>query len=105
MKALNLYGVQDVRYEDVRKPEIEKENDVLIKVNTAGICGSDISRFGKIGSYNPGLTWGHEFSGIVESTGRGLHRSAKATALRPVTAFHASIATTVNREIMPGVRI
>ncbi|EAX4884853.1 galactitol-1-phosphate 5-dehydrogenase, partial [Salmonella enterica] len=46
MKALNLYGVQDVRYEDVRKPEIEKENDVLIKVNTAGICGSDISRFG-----------------------------------------------------------
>ncbi len=69
MKALNLYCVQDVRYEDVWKPEIENENDVLIKVHTAGICGSDISRFGKIGSYNPGLTWGHEFSGTVESAG------------------------------------
>ncbi|MEJ8805184.1 alcohol dehydrogenase catalytic domain-containing protein [Salmonella enterica] len=90
MKALNLYGVQDVRYEDVRKPEIEKENDVLIKVNTAGICGSDISRFGKIGSYNPGLTWGHEFSGIVESTGRGVTSVSKGDR---VTACNFSITT------------
>ncbi|ECI2412777.1 zinc-binding dehydrogenase [Salmonella enterica subsp. enterica serovar Derby] len=91
MKALNLYGVQDVRYEDVRKPEIEKENDVLIKVNTAGICGSDISRFGKIGSYNPGLTWGHEFSGIVESTGRGVTSVSKGdrvTACNCFPCFH-----------------
>lgn len=91
MKALNLYGVQDVRYEDVRKPEIEKENDVLIKVNIAGICGSDISRFGKIGSYNPGLTWGHEFSGIVESTGRGVTSVSKGdrvTACNCFPCFH-----------------
>ncbi|NUU64777.1 hypothetical protein HQN64_01455 [Enterobacteriaceae bacterium BIT-l23] len=36
MKALDLYGVQDVCFEDVRKPEIENANDVLIKVHTAG---------------------------------------------------------------------
>ena len=65
MKALNLYGKQDVRYEETEMPLIENKDDVVIRVKKAGICGSDISRFGKIGSYNPGLTWGHEFSAWV----------------------------------------
>lgn len=72
MKALNLYGKQDVRYEEVAIPTIENDDDVLIKVQIAGICGSDVSRFGKIGSYNPGLTWGHEFSGIITALGKGV---------------------------------
>lgn len=83
MKALNLYGRQDVRYQDIPAPEIEHADDVLIKVKVAGICGSDISRFGKIGPYKPGMTWGHEFSGVVAEIG------ANVTSLRvgdPVTA-------------------
>lgn len=72
MKALNLYSVHDVRYEDTEKPIIKNEDDVLIRVQVAGICGSDISRFGKLGSYNPGLTWGHEFSGVVADVGTGV---------------------------------
>ena len=91
MKALNLYGVQDVRLEDVRKPEIENANDVLIKIHTAGICGSDISRFGKIGSYNPGLTWGHEFSGTVDSVGSGVtsvRKGDRVTACNCFPCFH-----------------
>jgi L-iditol 2-dehydrogenase len=74
MKALNLYGKQDVRYEETEMPEIENDDDVIIKIKTAGICGSDISRFAKIGSYNPGLTWGHEFSGIITKTGKGVKK-------------------------------
>ncbi|YAF36264.1 alcohol dehydrogenase catalytic domain-containing protein [Klebsiella pneumoniae] len=106
MKALNLYGVQDVRLEDVRKPEIENANDVLIKIHTAGICGSDISRFGKIGSYNPGLTWGHEFSGTVDSVGSGVTSVRKGDRVTDsVTVFPASTVIIVNRAIMPGVRI
>ncbi|RPH29096.1 galactitol-1-phosphate 5-dehydrogenase [Buttiauxella warmboldiae] len=69
MKALNLYSKQDVRFEDVDIPEIESPDEILIKVKVAGICGSDISRFGKLGSYQPGLTWGHEFSGVVAKRG------------------------------------
>ncbi len=91
MKALNLYGIQDVRYEEIATPEVEKENDVLIKVHTAGICGSDISRFGKIGSYNPGLTWGHEFSGTVVSTGSGVtsvRKGNRVTACNCFPCFH-----------------
>lgn len=72
MKALNLYAKQDVRLEDVPMLQIKRDNDVIIRVMTAGICGSDISRFGKIGPYHPGLTWGHEFAGVVDKVGPGV---------------------------------
>ena len=72
MKALNLYGKQDVRFEDVPMLKIERDDDVIIRVKNAGVCGSDISRFGKTGSYHPGLTWGHEFSGVVSETGKAV---------------------------------
>lgn len=72
MKVLNLYAQQDVRFEDKACPHIENDDDVLIKVHIAGICGSDISRFGKIGAYNPGMTWGHEFSGVVVDKGNAV---------------------------------
>lgn len=73
MKVLSLYAKQDVQYEDKIPPEIQNDDDVIIQVYIAGICGSDISRFGKIGSYNPGLTWGHEFSGVVVKRGKAVH--------------------------------
>ena len=38
MKALNLYSRQDVRYEETIQPDIENDDDVLIKVQVAGIC-------------------------------------------------------------------
>lgn len=87
MKALNLYGIQDVRYEEISTPEINNENDVLIKVHTAGICGSDISRFGKIGAYNSGTTWGHEFSGTVINTGDNVARLKKGNRVTACNCF------------------
>ncbi len=41
MKALKLYGVEDLRYEDNEKPVIESANDVIVKVRATGICGSE----------------------------------------------------------------
>ena len=87
MKALNLYGKQDVRYEETEMPLTENEDDVIIKVKRAGICGSDISRFGKIGSYNPGLTWGHEFSGIVTETGDNVKSIKKGDRVTACPCF------------------
>lgn len=68
MKSLNLYGIQDVRLEEMPVPNV-CSREVLVKVEVAGICGSDVSRFGKIGPYNPGMTWGHEFSGVISEVG------------------------------------
>ena len=57
MKALKLYGVQDLRYEEADKPTIQTDNDVIVKVKAAGICGSDISRYRLLGPYIEGMVW------------------------------------------------
>ncbi|AQP64197.1 galactitol-1-phosphate 5-dehydrogenase [Listeria monocytogenes] len=69
MKALKLYGKRDLRYEEADMPTIEEPDDVILKVKTVGICGSDISRYSKLGPYVPGMVWGHEFSGEVIEVG------------------------------------
>lgn len=69
MESLKLYGKEDIRYEEAEKPTVEKDNDVIIKVKAAGICGSDKSRYKKLGPYVEGMVWGHEFSGEVVETG------------------------------------
>ncbi|EIA20495.1 galactitol-1-phosphate 5-dehydrogenase [Listeria fleischmannii] len=69
MKALKLYGKRDLRYEEADMPVIEKPDEVLLKVKAVGVCGSDISRYSKLGPYISGMIWGHEFSGEVIDTG------------------------------------
>ncbi|CDQ20684.1 galactitol-1-phosphate 5-dehydrogenase [Halobacillus karajensis] len=69
MKTLNLYGTQDLRYEERPNPVMTGENEVVIKVMAVGICGSDVSRYKKLGPYIEGMTFGHEFSGEVVETG------------------------------------
>lgn len=66
MKASVLYGVNDLRFvEDYPIPNL-RESEVLVKVSYAGICGSDVARVFKIGTYHFPIVIGHEFSGIVE---------------------------------------
>ena len=63
-KAANLHAVCDLRYEDVPIKECENE-EVLIKVKSCGICGSDIGRVFKKGTYHFPTVIGHEFAGEV----------------------------------------
>ncbi|MEI3598295.1 MULTISPECIES: galactitol-1-phosphate 5-dehydrogenase [unclassified Oceanobacillus] len=72
MRSLNLYGIKDIRFEDSPKPVIENRDDVIVKVKAVGICGSDISRYNKLGPYVEGMTFGHEFSGVVDEVGAGV---------------------------------
>ncbi len=72
LKALKLYGRQDIRFEETAPPAIQQENDVIIKVKAVGICGSDISRYNKLGPYVPGMVFGHEFSGEVVAVGESV---------------------------------
>ncbi len=68
MKAWVLYDIGDIRFEDVDKPKI-KDNEVLVAVKAAGICGSDIPRIYETGAHNMPIIPGHEFSGQVVETG------------------------------------
>ena len=76
MKALVKYakGVGNVEVRDVPKPAIQHDNDVLIKVRAAGICGTDVHVWqDKFQSWPP-VILGHEFSGEVVETGAGCTR-------------------------------
>ena len=64
MKANVLYGINDLRYVDVPLPVL-KRGEALVKVKAAGICGSDIARVFKTGTYHFPTIIGHEFAGEV----------------------------------------
>jgi len=68
MKAWVLHGIGDIRYEEVQEPDL-KENEVLVAVKAAGVCGSDIPRIYQTGAHRMPLILGHEFSGEVVKTG------------------------------------
>ncbi len=42
MKAVAWHGKRDVRVDTVPDPTIEQPNDVVIRVTSSGICGSDL---------------------------------------------------------------
>lgn len=64
MKAWVLEEVGKFIYKEVDKP-LPKENEVLVQVKAAGVCGSDIPRVYRDGAHNMPLIPGHEFSGLV----------------------------------------
>ncbi len=68
MKAYNLHGINDLRYEDVPMPECPSDW-AIIQVKAAGICSSDIPRIFTKGTYHFPTIPGHEFSGIVYEVG------------------------------------
>ena len=71
MKAWVLHNINDLRYESVDKPQLS-DQEVLVAVKAAGICGSDIPRIYQTGAHRHPLILGHEFSGVVEKIGAGV---------------------------------
>jgi len=64
MKAAVLYGIGDLRFEEVPLPKIKK-GEALVRVKACGICSSDIARVMEKGTYSFPLIPGHELSGEV----------------------------------------
>ncbi len=68
MQATRLIDVGDIQTIEIDTPE-PREGDIVIKVEAAGICGTDRHLFkGEFPSV-PNTTLGHEFSGIVVESG------------------------------------
>lgn len=74
MKAYVLQNTGNLELTEIKKP-ILKANEVLVEVKAAGICGSDIPRIYKTGTYVFPLIPGHEFSGIVTAVGGEVNKS------------------------------
>lgn len=64
MKAYVLEAIGRLVYKEIEKPVL-KAGEVLVEVQAAGICGSDIPRIFQAGTYSLPMVPGHEFSGRV----------------------------------------
>lgn len=64
MKAYTLTAVGQLEYTDVPMPDLP-DGWALLQVEAAGICGSDIPRIFKTGTYHFPTIPGHEFAGRV----------------------------------------
>ena len=78
MKAAILTGVHRIDVADVPAPQLVHDTDVLIRIGTVGVCGSDIHYYttGRIGAQvvEFPFTIGHETAGVVAKTGRKVKR-------------------------------
>jgi L-iditol 2-dehydrogenase len=99
MLAARLYGPRLIKVDQVDEPRLQKTGEILLKVTSVGICGSDLhtyldARIGDTTVQSP-LVLGHEFAGIVESVGAdaldGLGeplRVGQRVAVDPATPCH-----------------
>ncbi len=70
MKALTWHGQRDVRCEEVADPTIEEPTDVVVRVTSTAICGSDLHLYEVLGPFmSEGDVLGHETIGVVEAVG------------------------------------
>jgi L-iditol 2-dehydrogenase len=76
MKAMVLTDLLKIEIVEKPVPEIINPDDVLVRMKSVGICGSDIHYYkdGRIGSQvvKYPFTLGHEGAGIVEETGKAV---------------------------------
>lgn len=81
MKKSVLTEIEKIEIIEAPLPEIENENEVLIRMKRVGVCGSDIHYYaaGRIGSQvvQYPFTVGHEGAGVVEKIG------SKVTSVKP----------------------
>jgi len=72
MKALVFHAPGKVSVDTVPDPKIEKPDDLILKITSTAICGSDLHIYNGFLPQKRPMTLGHEFMGVVEETGAGV---------------------------------
>ncbi|MCY8486523.1 glutathione-dependent formaldehyde dehydrogenase [Bacillus atrophaeus] len=89
MKAVTYQGIKDIRVKEVKAPEIKKSDDIIVKLTTTAICGSDLHLIhGMIPNFPEDYIIGHEPMGIVEEAGPDVHKVKKGD--RVIIPFNVS---------------
>ncbi|MFL1381406.1 alcohol dehydrogenase catalytic domain-containing protein [Nocardiopsis protaetiae] len=74
MKAVVWNGTRDVRTEQVPDPRIEQPDDVILRVDSSGLCGSDLHLYEVLGPFmHAGDVLGHEPLGTIAEVGPAVH--------------------------------
>lgn len=109
MKTAVMLGIGKMGFEERDIPEI-KDNEVLVKLEYVGICGSDLHYYetGAIGDYvvKPPFVLGHEPGGTVVEVGRNVThlKAGDRVALEPgKTCGHCEFCKTGRYNLCPDV--
>lgn len=109
MKTTVMLGIGKMGFEE-REIPVPKENEVLVKLEYVGICGSDLHYYetGAIGDYvvEPPFVLGHEPGGTVVEVGKGVKhlKVGDRVALEPgKTCGHCEFCRTGRYNLCPDV--
>ncbi len=69
MKAVVYQGPFSVSVEEVPDPELQHPNDVIVRITSSCICGSDLHMYEGRTAAEPGIIFGHENMGVIEEVG------------------------------------
>lgn len=77
MKALVFHHPKKVQVDEVPDPVLEQDTDVILKVTSTAICGSDLHIYNGFIPQLKNMVLGHEFMGIVEEVGQEIKHLKK----------------------------
>ncbi|MFL1997716.1 zinc-dependent alcohol dehydrogenase [Lysinibacillus irui] len=88
MKAVTYQGIKDIQVKNVEDPAIKKKDDIIVRITSTAICGSDLHIYqGAIPTYKDYVI-GHEPMGIVEEVGSDVTKVKKGD--RVILPFNVS---------------
>lgn len=89
MKAVTYQGIKNVEVREVKDPSIKNSDDIIIKVTSSAICGSDLHLIhAMIPNLPTDYVIGHEPMGIVEEVGSEVTKLKKGD--RVIIPFNVS---------------
>ena len=77
MKAAVFHKIGDISVDNVEDPKIEAPDDLILKVTSTAICGSDLHIYDGFFPQLRDQVLGHEFMGVVEETGPAVTKVKK----------------------------
>jgi S-(hydroxymethyl)glutathione dehydrogenase/alcohol dehydrogenase len=89
MKAVTYQGIKNVEVKEVKDPAIKNADDIIVKITTSAICGSDLHLIhAMIPNAPTDYVIGHEPMGVVEEVGPEVTKLKKGD--RVIIPFNVS---------------
>jgi alcohol dehydrogenase len=74
MKAVVYHGPKRMQIDEVEDPRILDPRDVIVRVTSTAICGSDLHIYNGFFPQLSNFVMGHEFMGVIEEVGSGVRK-------------------------------
>ncbi|MET0786708.1 MAG: zinc-dependent alcohol dehydrogenase [Paenisporosarcina sp.] len=88
MKAVTFQGTKDIKVKEVEDPKLQKRDDIIVRITSTAICGSDLHIYKGALPARKDYVIGHEPMGIVEEVGPEVTKVKKGD--RVVLPFNVS---------------